>query len=245
MVKLALVLHGWPQKFTSEHELWKLLEKRGYEVLAPYFFDKGFVFREENLISYLQKKLRGRLPEVIVGISLGGYLTFHLARVFPGTKLVFVASGIRLGAKSAWFNWIVRVADSSLGMGLTRLVYALPKSWARWAYGMVNPYSGDGKSREEYVQDRENNLGCILGIKPEKQREILIYLRWMNGKRMDIKLPNLALILVGEKDLFMPPERGQELRKLLPNSHLIITNGEHFNVLNKQTLADVEKFIIE
>ena len=72
MQKVALILHGWPQTNMNQHILSKFFRKKGYALLTPNLFDEDWGGSIKDLVESVNRKLDGRNPEVIVGISMGG-----------------------------------------------------------------------------------------------------------------------------------------------------------------------------
>ena len=56
-------------------------------------------FNVEGIKNKIQCELNGTVPDVIVGISMGGLIAPHLAKDYPTTKLIMIASGPKLKTK--------------------------------------------------------------------------------------------------------------------------------------------------
>ena len=77
----------------------------------------------------------------------------------------------------------------------------------------------------------------------EEEAEIVRFIHGADNTELLKKIKNRTIIFNGEKDLFMPAERGLLLHRLLVNSELVINDGEHFNVFGEKDLPRVDQFL--
>ena len=105
MSKIALVLHGWPQTKLNQYFLVKFLEDKDYEVVIPnlYLIEESWDIGE--ISDEISDEIKGRCPDLIVGISMGGLILPHIAKRCPKSKLIFIASGHTLNLTYCLQNW--------------------------------------------------------------------------------------------------------------------------------------------
>ena len=243
--KKILILHGWPQYRLESYFLTKHLKEKGYKIVYPDLFDKRFEFTLPNLLHKVNEMLNNESPDVIVGISMGGLVLPYLARQFPESKLIFVASGANIKSKSNIFNTLFKIANTTFSKKLFKLFFELPDKHLESLYRLINPFKGNVENYEIYEKDTKENIAFIKSIPIEKELEIVNFVKNTNNRLLLQGLKNETLIFSGEDDLMMPKEKGIELKKLLQNSHLIINKGEHFNVFGKKDLKIVEDFLLK
>lgn len=242
-MKTILILHGWPQYRLESYFLSKHFKNNGYEVTYPNLFDERFEFNLGNMMYKVKESLDGKIPDAIVGISLGGLIAPYIATQYPNSKLVFVASAASLQSKSKVFNLVLWMTQIKFFMLIPKLIFNLPNDIFEKIYRLVNPFKGDENDREEYEEDTKTNVEFIKSIPIEKEMEIIKFVKDTNNKLLLKGLKNKALIFSGRDDLMMPLEKGRELNDLLENSKLIINDGEHFNVFSEKDLETVEAFL--
>lgn len=242
-MKTILVLHGWPQYRLESYFLSKHLRDKGYRVIYPDLFDSRFEFTLPNMMHKIQEMLNGEKPYAIVGISLGGLVLPYIAAQFPESRLIFIASAANMRSKSKIFNLIFKLAQSSFFMFVPRQILKLPHDHFEKIYRSVNPFRGNDLDRGEYERDTKANVEFIKSIPIKKEIEIINFVKGIDNKLLIKGMKNKALIFSGEGDLMMPKEKGEELKRLLVNSNLIINHGEHFNVFGPKDLVIVEKFL--
>jgi pimeloyl-ACP methyl ester carboxylesterase len=245
MAKVALILHGWPQHRAGGHFLSGFFRGKGYRVITPDLFGRSFTFSPGAIHQEIKEELDSQRPEVIVGISLGGLVLPYIAKDYPESKLVFVASGPYLKAKPALLDFFLRANKHQVVLNLAETVLKSPNWLLALIYKLTNPFNGTLEEREEYEEDMYQNIKFIKGIPVSKELEIARFVVTTDNSGILGSLKNKTLIFNGRRDLFMPAERGQELHKLLEQSRLIINEGEHFNSFTGQDLLAVEDFLQE
>lgn len=244
MSKLALVLHGWPQPVTKENFLYQYFQLKGLVVLAPYFFDEDYRCDLKGIKEEVTKKLEGRSPEVIIGISMGGLILPHIAGDFPQAKLVFIASGPFVKAEWEPFNFLLSILNNSIILKiLGKMANFLPENVFCSPYRFFAPFWGKTREIKAYLKDMRVNLNYLKEISPEREKQIIELVSSINNVNLLKKIKNRSLIFSGLNDQLMPVNLGRKLHHLLPNSELVITKGNHFNVFTEENLSDLDRFL--
>lgn len=216
---------------------------KGYKVLTPDLFGLGSNFSIENIHNELIKRIDGRKPDLIAGISLGGIIMPYIAKDYPDAKLIFIATGSSLKAESPLFNLFIKLSKYKSVLKLTETILKLPVRVIASVYKLANPFHGTPEEKKEYEDDMYININFIKGIPVSKEIEIVKFVSNADSSEILGKLKNHSLIFNGKHDLFMPEERGASLHRLLKNSELIVNDGEHFDVFTKKDLAKVDEFL--
>ena len=242
-MKTILILHGWPQYRLESYFLSKHMRDKGYRVIYPDLFDARFEFTLPNMMHKISEMLDGEKPYAIIGISLGGLIAPYIASQFPESKLIFIASAANMRSKSKIFNLIFKLAQNSFFMFVPKQILKLPHNHFEKIYRSVNPFRGGELDRGEYDRDTKANVDFIKSIPIKKEVEIINFVKEIDNRLLIKGMRNKTLIFSGDGDLMMPKEKGEELKRLLVNSELIINRGEHFNVFGPKDLVTVEKFL--
>jgi len=244
--KIALVLHGWPP-VSGDHMIHSFLRSRGYKVIAPNLFILPDKFNLSSIKECLISLLDGSIPDLIIGISLGGLIVPYIAEKFPRTRLVFIATGPFFKPSSLLFKFIVLLFKTLPARLLLALFLKLPENWSfaifKNVYGLVCPRKTKIVSSDYYNQDVIRNFKELTKIPIKKELEALDFARSYNNCSVLQKLPNESLVFSGEHDDLMPLYLGKYLNQLLPNSRLIITSGSLYNVFTKDNLTDIGLFL--
>lgn len=243
MEKIALILHGWPQNRVGNYFLVNFFKDKGYRVLTPDLFDSEFIFSPEEIFKRIKKDFDGGTLDVIVGISLGGLITPHIARKSPNSKLIFIASGPYLKAKPFFFNFVLKLLKYKFFIYIGKLILKLPDRFLAIFYKMGSPFSGSEEERKAYEEDMYTNIKFIKNIPIDEEIKIMKFATTTDNTELLKTLGNRTLIFNGEKDLMMPAERGEMVHKLLRNSKLIINDGEHFDVFTSNDLPEIDTFL--
>jgi esterase/lipase len=243
-MRTALILHGWPGLSKGDWELIHHLKTIGYEVVVPELFSDDFVPEPEYVFKYVAKKINGKSLDLGVGISMGGLILPYFAERYPGMKMVFVASGPNLNTDLKLFNTCLKLIRNKYVFNFIMMFfYKMPLSVVVLFYKILNPFNGPAKLRDEYIADMTENIEKIRRISKTKQAEVLHYVVGEDNRARLQGLKNNSLIIAGENDLLMPKRGSEMLAKLLVNSKLIVNNGSHLNVFNKESLGHIDKFI--
>ena len=243
-MKTALVLHGWPGLSKGDHEIIDHLKNSGYEVIVPELFSDEYFSIPDDIQKQVEKKLKGKSLDLGIGVSLGGLILPYFAERYPGMKMVFIASGPYLNADLKLFNLSLYLARNRYIFALIMmLVYKLPLSLLSFFYSVINPHNGPASLKEEYKKDMLENIEKIRKISKAKQADILHYIAVEDNSNRLGKLKNKSLIISGKNDLLMPKSGAVKLGQLLVNSELLVNDGSHLNVFNKENLDHIDKFI--
>ncbi|KKU27708.1 MAG: hypothetical protein UX80_C0030G0007 [Candidatus Amesbacteria bacterium GW2011_GWA2_47_11b] len=243
MMKNALILHGWPEHRVDKYFLTEHLRKQGYRVLTPDMFVRGYVFDPKNVVGKVKELLEGQGLDFAVGISLGGLVLPHVALEYPEAKLLFMSTGPYLKADSPFFNFILGLFRNTWILKIMSWVLKLPIPVLAVFYRLGSSFNGTKEEIEEYNRDMEHNINLVREIPVEEEAEIVRFIHGADNTELLKKIKNRTIIFNGEKDLFMPAERGLLLHRLLVNSELVINDGEHFNVFGEKDLPRVDQFL--
>jgi esterase/lipase len=239
----ALILHGWPQYDIKEHFLVKYLEENGYECITPNMFINDNPFSSDNILSEVKRLIGNTKLDLIVGISLGGLIAPHIAKEYPNSKLIFIASGKSIDSKSKTFNTLLSISKSKFGRTLLPTTQKLPTSIMSFIYRLVTPYTGVTEGKKDYELDMLSNIESIKRIPIYKEIEIIDSIARMDNTEILKNIGNKTLIFSGMNDILMSKESGIELKKLVDDSTIHITEGSHFNSFTENNLVQVREFI--
>lgn len=245
MNKTALIIHGWPQPIDPEGEYYKHFEKWGYKVFSPWIFSNTFELTVGTANKYVLDSFRNRIPDVIVGISMGGLVAPQIAQLFPKAKLILIATAPKIRSNSKFFNFVVGLAKNKDLSKALEIVKILPEKFLYKFYEVVNPFRGSAKERPAYMKDMKQNFKYILEIPISKEREIVEFATSIDNTEMLKTLKNKTLIFSGENDLLMPQGEGAKLVDLISDSRLVVSKGSHFDVIAEPSFVEMKKFLLE
>lgn len=200
-MKTALVLHGWPQSFATEHPLNNLLTSFGYGILTPDLFSDDNLLDSKNLQNWIARKLGKKKLDLIVGISMGGLILPQVAKNYTEAKLIFIASGTKFDPKVKRLKSAIEFCQTKFGMKLAGLLINIPQVLFEFLYKIFDPFSGDESEHRGYIDDMRQNLIAIKKIPIAKHAEIAKVVTDTNNQELLKKLRNRTLILSGKKDL--------------------------------------------
>jgi pimeloyl-ACP methyl ester carboxylesterase len=243
MGKTILMLHGWPQPVNPNSLYYKDFEKWGYDVVAPEYISEKFTLTLDNIRKYIEKELNGRVPDVIMGISMGGLLAPQIARDYPKAKMILIATGPKLKPKDATFNLLIALAKNKRMINALNIVKILPKEFLFGFYGIVNPFKGNAQEKPAYMEDMKNNFKYMLSIPVSKEGEIADLISKIDNTELLKTLKNETLIFAGKNDSLMPQDPESELTKLLPNSRIVVSHGSHWDVISEPSFVEMKKFL--
>lgn len=245
MGKTVLLLHGWPRPIDKRSDYYKYFKKWGYEVVAPEIFSKDTNFTISGLKDYIKAALKGRKPDVLVGVSIGGLITPHIAIDYPDAKIVFVASGPKLEPGTTTFKLILNIVRNKKAIRSLKYVKLLPSGIIFKFCEMVAPFKGNGNDKELYVSDMKRNIKYILNIPISKEEEIVNFVIDVDNTDLLGTLRNKALIFLGKSDFVVSYHSSVELHNLVKNSKLVEVQGGHLEVISKPDFGRLEKFLLE
>lgn len=168
----------------------------------------------------------------IVGISMGGFITQVLAAKHPN-RVLSMAS-----IMSASGNIDPQIIDALWSQRLSREAYA--EEWVDYirAFGSPKFSAGDDHSRSQaaaafdrcYSPDGANRQ--ILATLSAKDIDLQSLVK-------TISIP--ALVVHGENDGLIPPDRGRETADLIPNAKFVLVHGMGHDTPPKlgKPLADI------
>jgi esterase/lipase len=235
----VLVLHGYP-RIDEKSLLFDYFSRKKYKIYCPYLFNDKLEFTQSKINLFIDNFIKGSVPDVIIGISLGGLILPSVALKYPKAKLIFIASGASVNPKSNLLKRLIKAKTSARLFGLT---LALPYPALAYLYTLLIPLIGGSEKLAEYQKDKLLNLMAIKTITPDKNREIFRFITQVNNIPILSKLKQKTLILSGKDDVLMPISEAEKLNNLVKNSKLVNTEAEHFNVVSFTTVNEVEKFL--
>lgn len=240
-MKVALIFHGWPQAVGDDHSLVKLLRKKNYDVVKPYLLDWEVKINRDNVRRAVTEAVGNREVELIVAMSMGGFVAGWIVEEYPKAKIVLVATAARFGAKVKMFKLLIyAIAWGFWGMLLVRTLLGLAPKFMKWWYKLL---TNGGKHGRYLQKDIDKSVGEILRIEPQRHLEVVKMIARSDHRRVWSKIGNKTLILSGGEDMLMPVDKGEELHRLIKNSQIVITKASHYNVLNRETYTQINKFL--
>jgi pimeloyl-ACP methyl ester carboxylesterase len=238
--KVVVLIHGFPEPIYKSTPLYKYFENKDYQIISPYLFSSKFKLTADETVNYIVKLLDGRTPEVIVGVSLGGLLAPHLAKLYPVSKLILIATGPKIKTNIGPLNRIANIREKYLILPILSIVRHCPTWLYAQLYNLVN-HPVLNEDEKIILKDHvTKNWTAIVGVSPEEDLEVLDFLTSVDNSVLLHSLKNKTLILTGDGDVMMPVLLSRRLKKLIKKSHLIINKGRlHYSVF---TAADTKYF---
>ncbi len=237
-MKTALLMHGFPSPPPDDCALFSCLKE--YDLVSPPMFPPSLRFTLENMEKYVLDKLAGRKPDVIFGISMGGILAPYIAKRFPRSRLVLIATAPTFkpaGRMSAGF-WLVRHGFLFIPYQVCRLDEKDLKS----VVVRTSPLFGT-KVSKEYDSEVDRNLCHIKKFSYRKLDELVRFISTADSSSCLRSLPNRSLILAGKRDVLMPVPQASKLKYLLKNSEIRFYDSEHFDILTEESAKDVREWM--
>ena len=240
MTKLALILHGFPQPVeASDNFLIEYLQSRNYEVCCPYLLAGDWDFDWPNICRFISKQLNNRVPDVVIGISMGGLILPNIVKNWPKAKLIFLASGPNLDLPKA-IMLPINLVQTDLGYLLIKLILKIPDKLLVRTYGLLDRYiEGPG---EHDLADLQSNVHYMRLISKKRVKELIELLKKIDNSEILTRLQNPALVINGSSDVLMG--QGSTLASLLPNCKYIENTRSHFNVFTKDDLKLLDEFLV-
>jgi pimeloyl-ACP methyl ester carboxylesterase len=245
MNKTALIIHGWPSPVDPNSLYYKDFEKWGYDVVAPEIFSTDFILTLENVKKFIEKELNARRPDVIIGTSMGGLIVPHIAKDYPGAKMILIATAPKLKPKDRGFKFLIDIAKNKNLLNALNIVKILPRRFLYKFYGLFNPFNGVENKKQAYMDDMKYNFKYILSIPISKEGEIVDLITSLDNTKLLKTLKNKTLIFSGENDFLMPQNQGNGLCELLSNSRLITSHGSHWDVISEPSFVEMKKFLLQ
>lgn len=237
------MLHGWPQAIGEDHSLVKLLKKRNYVVFTPFLLEMKPELNIKNTLSRIEDELAGKKPDLIIGMSMSGFLIPYIAKKYPEAGVVLIATAARFRSKSKFFGGLVFLIGSGFwGEGIVYMLLRTAPTFMRWWYKQL---TSNGKSGKYLQSDIDKSVKELALINPRKHYEAARMIWWMDNREIWQSLANRTLVLSGHEDIIMPEEAGRELAGLIKNCSFMVTHASHYNVLNRETYPVIDKFLSE
>jgi len=240
--KVALVLHGYPAPLSSLNKLAEFLRNKGYMVIVPEYL-KQDSFEFTKTAAWFKSQLRGKKPELILGLSLGGLVLPHVAVNYPKAKLVFVATGEKVKPSVFWLGKVIDLIAGPGGKMIIKTLIKLPKNAIEYGYLKAQKIANPRYINEDLTKRKQETVVAMRSLEADRHKEIVKFLKTCDNTQIIKKIHNKSLIISGRSDSLMPLARGRELRKLIKNSRLVITGGNHYGVMNKSAWRELGKFI--
>lgn len=241
-MKTVVIFHGFPEALSKSKSLvFAYFLKNKYRIIMPDLMSKDTVFGQDEIIKSVLVSLKGRKPEVIVGISMGGFLAPFLAKEFPKSKLVLIGTGPKLKTDIPVYNWLVRLESKDERLLLVKLLKLTPRGLYRWVYYFFNKNDLDDKIN--YRKRADENYDEVFGLPDKELREFLKFAGKVDNTKLLRKLSNKTIIFGGNFDKIMPAELSIKMSKLMKNSKLVISNRLHYDVFIREDYDYLDKFL--
>lgn len=167
----------------------------------------------------------------------------HIAKHFPKAKLVFISSGPYFKPGPRLFRFILDRAHNRVMLWLARLVVK-SDLLIKFFYELIMPFDGTTEDKKLYQEELDKNIDFIRGIEVRKNIEFVEFAKATDNTNLLAKLKNPTLIFSGRKDELMPESGGELMHKIMPNSKLVIRDGDHFNVFISSDLSTLGEFVL-
>jgi pimeloyl-ACP methyl ester carboxylesterase len=242
--KIVVLIHGYPEPLYKDHPIYKYFDERGYSIVAPYLFSQNFKLTQEEVKKYIEEKLGGREPDVIVGVSLGGLIAPYLAKDFPKAKLMLVATGPYVKTNITPLNSLIPLAKTLTLPPIYSTIVHTPT----WFYSIIYKLFNSPKLNSQEMEILENhirqNWNCLTKIPASEDREMIDLLISTDNTLLLHSLKNKTIIFSGSGDIMMPPELSVKMKDLIGGSSLVISNDRlHFNVFNEENYKQLDDFL--
>jgi len=236
---MVIIVHGWPQPITEKDLIYRYFSQKGYHVCCSYLYKMKGKLSLEKIKRELAELSKGAVPNVIVGVSIGGLLVPHLALDYPEAKLVFVSSGAHLSPK----NWFVRYGPGLCRVGLVKLARFLNKKLLLKIYKLINPNKVKRRSVGQSGDELFDNLEKVLELPDSRIREIADFVSKIDNSDLLTKIKNKTVIFSGDKDSVMPYKQGKKMSRLIKNSRFFVLKGKHNDLVDEEMLKNLDGFL--
>jgi pimeloyl-ACP methyl ester carboxylesterase len=230
MKKLAVFINGLSAPIKDDYFLSVWLKKHDYEVL-----------RIEPILQQSISKVI-RVPDLIIGWSMGGLIAPELALKYPQARLMLVATAIKVMPSEKMAKALFEVVGKEWGLKLLGKGLELPNEILVTGYeNFVKIPSPEVK--EKYRKQFETNVNLFRRLPYSEVARLAKFLRVVDNTEILEKLKNKTLVLSGERDNIMPIVDGQKIAELVRDGKFVKTNGGHFNVIGQSELPIIEEFL--
>ena len=200
-------------------------------------------FNVEGIKNKIQCELNGTVPDVIVGISMGGLIAPHLAKDYPTTKLIMIASGPKLKTKIPVFNFLIRLEKYDTSLFLWRLIKRIPKSVYLLVYKTFSKYKNNATTMEEYINKANENWNSLQKIPINKVKEVLKFATETDNTDLLTKTVNKTIIIAGRSDKLMPQTHSEKMAGCIKQSRLVTLNRAHYDIFTHNDYALLYDFL--
>jgi len=226
--KSAVVINGIAAPMTGDHFMIKWFRNAGYEVKTV-----------EPMAGETIEKIKEE-PAVIIGWSLGGILAPKLAEKYPKAKLIMMATGARVAPGEQTAQILFDLVKNDWGVKFLYWGLRLPEDWLTAEYKKINRMpEGEGGVWKLLI----DNIEFFRSLPEERIREVVGILEQTDNRQLLAGLTNKTLIFGGEVDDLMPLSLVKEMKALVKDSRLVVTKGNHFDVVRERQLAEIGKFL--
>ncbi len=244
--KTVVLIHGFPEPIYEDTPLFSYFTERGYSVIAPYLFSSEFKLSQRDVEKYIERKLHGRKPDVIVGVSMGGLLAPALARDFPSAKLILIGTGPFVKPSVGSLNFLLKIGKSHFFDAVYKIIESTPTPVYSFLYRLFNHPKMTLAQKAELEQHILENWSCVKNVSETEDREVVEFLTSVDNTTLLHSLQNKCLIFAADGDSLMPLVLARRLNLLIKNSRLVVTKGTiHYTVFSKNNYKDLDEFLLK
>lgn len=242
--KTVVLVHGFPEPIYKDSPLFKYFDNLGYSIIAPYLFSTAFKLTEEDVLVHIESELKGRKPDVIVGVSMGGLVAPAIARLFPDAKLILIGTGPYIKPHLKSMDTLLKVGHTPLFDLIYDAIERVPTPLYALFYKLFNHPKLSPSQKLELNEHIVKNWSSIKGIAESEDREVIDFLITVNNTFLLKSLKNKTLIFAADSDSMMPLILSRKLNKFIKNSKLIVgKNRIHYSVFDKSDYEYLNKFL--
>ncbi len=242
-MRTAVIFHGFPNPlFEGKSPLLDYLKSHNYEIYMPYLLSNDYKFNPIHVVEEISSHLRGRKPDVIIGISVGGIFAPYLASRFPDAKLILFNTGSHIETGVRLYNKAINIIKNDKNLKLIKILRKTPKWLFRLLYSATNFREIRNKNVNLYKRADEA-YNTAFSIPLSKLHEILEFLNNDDNSSI-LKIINNRTIIVSSKvDNIMPLKNGESINNLIKNSKLIINERLHYDYYVEEDCKILDDFL--
>jgi len=208
----------------------------------PNLFSGTSNFDVTEIKKYIENKLNGAQVDSIVGISMGGLLAPHLARIYPKAKLVLIGTGPYLKTSIPIYNFLLRLEQNDEALVLVRLAKKVPKGLYKFIYKTFNRHEGL-LAKMKYKDRADENLEALSRIPLAKIKEILRFVVKTDNTQLLSQITNQTIIFAGTSDVMMPVDLARKMHELIKSSVLLTSDHLHYDVFTEKDCQRLDQFL--
>jgi pimeloyl-ACP methyl ester carboxylesterase len=253
---LILLIHGYGSWMYGYDEVFSLLKKnllvlrsdlRGHGDSSKPIVEDDYeatkklytidIFAEDNYLLLNSLGLLEKYNKIhIYGHSMGGMIAQTFALKYPGivksvilgsTSYTMYSEGMKILLKDYKSGKLGPLKDSF--MATARSAYTLKFKRAHPEY-LEKEVEGKMKCPSEVIFAAMENFIYDFNVKNQLR---------------ELKMP--VLILTGDKDRLIPPERSNEINQLIPNSKLVVFEKQNHGInaeIPEKVVNEINRFIV-